>query len=786
MRRIMAGFFCALTLCLLAWHFSLAEIPDLRLSLTTLADLNRLKEDIAGERKLHYTLDDAKKEEVKRAAEEIIEREFMSMYQSKVEWAWYGWEYKYTRDKDFYTFETHLHYMRYRKKIRTDVKAEIIWDGTGYELERLYLGGRSVVARYNEIPENHLIDQSNSVINQKTGVNISALTQEELKELEEQVNREIDTNHSPRGRSWVQSILRRTVNELYAEKGLTVSWPWPWSGYSVVCDWNCYEVSARITCEGNGEVTKDIPVYAELFPEGDSWRICYLEIGKDVLMDTRDQVQSAEGLLYMNSRRYQKAMLLMKNGSWAEAQDQFAALGDFDNSPEMVTKCRNLMAESEYGRACTLVDSLQYEEALAVFEALGDYSDSQKKAEECRYALSERAYLQAVLDYENKRYDSALKGFMDLSGYKDSNAKAEEVREAVREENYQAALSLEKEKRYNEAVGIYDSLTGYRDSDARRAECLEILNNTAYMEAVALLQAGEYESAAEQFDRLGDYRDSAVQAEKSRGILASINREIFFPESELVLFKGGKTVLSPQVRKLSDSAPETTVLKYTIDSREGGQAVARVDQNGTVTAVDTGESVIHCEAADNALIRADLTVRVVASVTEVELSPARLDLKISLSGQDTRTLQVSFRPLDAYIRTGTWKSSDESVAAVDQEGNVKPLKAGRTVITFTSDDDFRGKKEAKCIITIRQAVTSVELEELSGTLYPGYTIQLKASAMPKDAENRKLTWSSGDESVATVNQKGLVKALQEGETVITVRSPDGPEAQYILTVIPKP
>ena len=786
MRKIPAALVCALLLCLAVWRAGLADIPDLRISESTLADLNQLKEDIAAERKLHHTLDDSMKEEVKKAAEKRIES-YLAEYTGAVmfDWAWYDREYEYTRDKDYFTFKTHVIHDRRAVKTttRAEVMAEMLWNGTDYELFRLYVNGQFRLREADFPPKNHLIDYSNVVINKKTGVNISELTPDEMDGVEEQIKREIEANHNPRSSREVNSILQKTVNELYAEKGISVSWPG--GRTSVICDWDCYEVTARITCEQNGERTENIPVTAVLFPEGNTWRVCYLAVGDEVLADTRDRAESEKEILFLNSRKYQEALTMMLCGRYEEAAGLFETLGGYQNSAAMAEECGERNRKNRYRTASCYLEEGKYKEAAGIFDALEDWTDSREKAEESWDKLYEDIYLQAVRDRERGAYGKALEGFAEIPGYRDSDSKAEEIREMYREQDYNQALGLEDRGRYTEAMELYEKLAGYRDSDMRREACGDKLNGMAYTEAEKLLENGEYERAAEQFELLGDYLDSAARAEKSRGILASINREILFPETNLIIIKGRKMTLEPQVSRLSDSAPETTRLKYSAETKSGNGEVIRVDQNGTVTAVNTGRAVIRCEAADNAVIRAEISVQVVKNVSGVTVYPSRLELKIPLNGDEETGLWAATDPVDAYIRTGTWTSGNETVATVDQEGNVTPLKAGRAVITFTSDDTTRGTKEARCVVTVTQRVTSVELEETSGTVYPGKTVQLKAAALPKDAENRKLTWSSADESVATVNQKGLVKALREGETLITVSSPDGPEVQYTLKVIPK-
>ena len=55
----------------------------------------------------------------------------------------------------------------------------------------------------------------------------------------------------------------------------------------------------------------------------------------------------------------------------------------------------------------------------------------------------------------------------------------------------------------------------------------------------------------------------------------------------------------------------------------------------------------------------------------------------------------------------------------------------------------------------------------------GETVQLIASVTPDNAVNKKLTWTTSDSSVATVDENGLVTAVANGTTIITVMTEDG-------------
>lgn len=80
------------------------------------------------------------------------------------------------------------------------------------------------------------------------------------------------------------------------------------------------------------------------------------------------------------------------------------------------------------------------------------------------------------------------------------------------------------------------------------------------------------------------------------------------------------------------------------------------------------------------------------------------------------------------------------------------------------------------------AVTGVTLDQDALTVNRGETAALTATVLPVNATNQKLTWQTGDRTIATVN-KGTVTGVGEGETTVTVTTQDGGyTAQCTVTV----
>ena len=149
----------------------------------------------------------------------------------------------------------------------------------------------------------------------------------------------------------------------------------------------------------------------------------------------------------------------------------------------------------------------------------------------------------------------------------------------------------------------------------------------------------------------------------------------------------------------------------------------------------------------------------------IELNERSLSLNRSKQFQ----LEATVYPTALEDKRLTWSSSDETVASVDGNGMVTALKQGSATITATA---VAGGTTADCSVTVFVAPTGVTLSHESLTLYDE-TQTLEATVFPDDAPDKTLIWSSDDESVATVDENGVVHSNKLGYANITATAKDG-------------
>ena len=126
-----------------------------------------------------------------------------------------------------------------------------------------------------------------------------------------------------------------------------------------------------------------------------------------------------------------------------------------------------------------------------------------------------------------------------------------------------------------------------------------------------------------------------------------------------------------------------------------------------------------------------------------------------------------------------WTSSDPLVASVDQHGTfplvtpivvVTAVSPGIATITAVVNGD--ASLTASCQVEVKRYASGVTLDQQQMTLYAGTSSTLTPIITPNDATDKTVTWSSSNESVATVAD-GVVTALKAGTATITSTAADG-------------
>ncbi len=137
---------------------------------------------------------------------------------------------------------------------------------------------------------------------------------------------------------------------------------------------------------------------------------------------------------------------------------------------------------------------------------------------------------------------------------------------------------------------------------------------------------------------------------------------------------------------------------------------------------------------------------------------------LSVKIGETKPIKYGLQPAGSTSLV-SFRSQDETIATVDDKGNVKGVKAGTVDILITTDVPT---VNGTCKVTVEEGkteLTGIAIEPLSVEI--GKTKQIKYTLQPEGA-TANVTFKSQDETIATVDAQGNVTGVKEGTVKIDV------------------
>lgn len=191
------------------------------------------------------------------------------------------------------------------------------------------------------------------------------------------------------------------------------------------------------------------------------------------------------------------------------------------------------------------------------------------------------------------------------------------------------------------------------------------------------------------------------------------------------------------------------------------KSVATVDKNGKITATSKeGTAVITVTLASGKTAKVTVTVKMIRT-TKFTKVPKTL----SLTTGKKYTLKPVVTPSNSQEKV-TYKSSNTKIATVSSTGVITAKKVGKVTITVQS-----GKQKATVTLTVKKApaLKAIKNVPTKKTITKGKTYTLKPQLYPSGAI-AKITYTTSNKSIATVDSKGKITAKKKGTAVITVKA----------------
>ena len=218
---------------------------------------------------------------------------------------------------------------------------------------------------------------------------------------------------------------------------------------------------------------------------------------------------------------------------------------------------------------------------------------------------------------------------------------------------------------------------------------------------------------------------------------------------------GDKTVTMGlnQTRQLQVKITPSDTTNKNVQWTSSNNSVATVDSNGVVISKNSGSTIITATTHNG--LKTEFFIEVETPVTNITLNSN----EINLNPGGTFKLDATVNPSNASNKNIKWISANESIATVDQSGNVTADVAGTTYISAVSAD---GKVVATCTVNVsKPVVTKPAKVKIKSAKKKGKKVTLKWKKI-SDAAGYVVymkTNSGKFKAVKTVKKAKTVKAV---------------------------
>ena len=240
---------------------------------------------------------------------------------------------------------------------------------------------------------------------------------------------------------------------------------------------------------------------------------------------------------------------------------------------------------------------------------------------------------------------------------------------------------------------------------------------------------------------------------------------VTLPETPLVLATG-ETATAETSYTYDGETPENAQPEVVYTS--GDATIATVDENGVITGVAEGETTITATVGELSASRTVSVIIPVDSLTAEDISQHLAD------GAAPLTYVVTPEHFTGNL---TFASADESIATVDAAGQVTPVAVGDTTVTVTAPNGLT----ATAAVHVWDGPKALTLTPGKTEITTGGGTQIAvADEAGNEVAAESLTWTSSDESIATVTE-GWVDVTGTGAVTITASTEYGVSTSVELT-----
>lgn len=202
-----------------------------------------------------------------------------------------------------------------------------------------------------------------------------------------------------------------------------------------------------------------------------------------------------------------------------------------------------------------------------------------------------------------------------------------------------------------------------------------------------------------------------------------------------------------------------------INYSSSNSKIATIDKYGKITAKSRGVCSVKATLNADSKVYRTCKVNVTQQVTKLKLNKT----SIAIADQTQATsLKLAVYPTNANNKKITWTSSNKKIVTVNTSGKLSVKNKGNCTIKCSTTDG--SKINTNCKISVKSIIpTKITIKD-EYYLNLGKKTKLKYSIYPTNTTYKKVTYTSSNTKIASVDNNGNVTAKKEGECIITISS----------------
>ena len=227
-------------------------------------------------------------------------------------------------------------------------------------------------------------------------------------------------------------------------------------------------------------------------------------------------------------------------------------------------------------------------------------------------------------------------------------------------------------------------------------------------------------------------------------------------------------LLLEQIALSATVAPSDATYPELIWSSKDASVVS-VSEDGKITATGCGKTTVTATSTNG------VSDSVVVKVTEIKAESIKIDGPSSVFIGSETEFVWTILPEDTTVKIVEWIVDDNNLATITKEGVLTANNVGKVIVTAKQKDV--SDKISVDILPIKVENIILTHDRTDG-ISKGDTVSFFAEVVPSDATYSDIEWSVSDETIATIDENGVLTTIKGGLVTITATSGDGFSVEY--------